>query len=246
MTELRAHRLLRIGTLNCFDNASAWRAGLLGLDLLLGQEVPPGATSGPAVEAGHGTDLAIAWNPSALRPIDHELNGFHLAHEGRAKVTPRRGTLVACFVSRDTAVRLAVMDGHRINRTARRWLAVPGIYARWRRAQLRKHKALDESLARDLRAAGFVVIAGGDYNELRPGPPVPGARRLFTGRTIDHVWTTAGRAVAAVRQGTTRINGTDHALRWVTCRLRPKPSPQDPGATVREPATGRASTGDAS
>src|SRR5690606_31734683 len=103
------------------------------------------------------------WHRSVWAPLGR--SRWHKAHNGRRKITPRRGTLVTHLKHQRHGFEVAVLNGHRINRTRGPWLAIPRIRARWRAERWNEHHELDARLVADLVSSGSrLIIYGGDYN----------------------------------------------------------------------------------
>lgn len=214
----------RVATFNVHDSWPPVRRSLDTAGLILWQEFPRhvpaawAATAGWDLRAGGDGQTCTGW---MLRWWDYLSYEWHPAHAGRAHVTPARGTLVVKLRHRHTGVRVAVVNGHRINRTRGAWLAVPGVHARWRAERWREHDRLDRELVAELVDDGWVVIGGGDYNRRRMALPHPQAYPLAGRGSIDKLWAVdVDERLQLVREGVERGLGSDHDLRWAKVAVR--------------------------
>lgn len=213
---------MRVATFNVHDSWAPVRRSLEAAGLILWQEFPRQVPAAPLegwdlLAPGDG-QVVTGWR---LRWWDYLSYEWHPAHAGRAHVTPARGTLVVKLRHRPTGVRVAVVNGHRINRTRGHWLAVPGIHARWRAARWATHAALDKSVVAGLVDAGWLVIGGGDYNRRDVELPHPAARYLAGHHDIDKLWTVdPDRRLVLDRADSPGRFGSDHRLRraWLVLR----------------------------
>lgn len=210
---------MKLGTLNAHDSSLALRRALdvTGQLLLVQEHVAPRTT--PVCwdyEAAPG-NLAIYWQPRFLRHVE---TTWHQAHGGRRfriGGTPRRGTQVSLFhVHLDLNTEIAVLNGHRINRTRGAWRRVPGVQAKLRARLWRKHDQLDRQLVAELIGDGCrLIVYGGDWNRREVAPLHPAARRL-TGARIDQLWLIDLDNQLRVGQAdAVRRLGSDHPLRRV-------------------------------
>lgn len=207
---------MRIATFNAHDSAAAVRRSLELAGLILWQEYPRGVQASDAhgIDVGGNGTVVTGWRLRWWRHLD---SAWHTAHPGRRFViggTPARGTLVT-KLEHHRGLRVAVVNGHRINRTTGRWRLVPGVQARVRAGLWRIHDDLDRRVVADLVSAGWVVIGGGDYNRRRMRLPHPAARHLAGANSIDKLWLVdpEGRLD---RDDAGVVGGlwSDHALRW--------------------------------
>lgn len=102
-------------------------------------------------------DLTIAWN---LDLDVQEIGDFyHLAHNGRAEVTPHRGTWVQLLKIEGERIKVPVT--HRINAAHPPYIRGE---AAFRRRNWQHHKRIDTGIVRRAIDTDWHVIAGGDYN----------------------------------------------------------------------------------
>lgn len=213
---------MRVGTFNAHDNPAAVRRALQrGVQLLIVQEHAPAKLKASGWDhTAEGPGLATYWQPRFLR---HVATVFYPAHDGRRfriGGTPRRGTQLSRFRFVGLGLRgvdLAVLNGHRINRTRGRWRAVPGVQAKLRARLWRKHDQLDRQLIADLIDAGCrLIVYGGDLNRRRVEPLHPKAQPLITNR-IDQLWLIdLDDQLRVGESDAVRRLGSDHPLRRST------------------------------
>lgn len=216
---------MRVATFNAADSLHALEGSLKYAGLVLWQEAPPHAARAlgqrlDILDADvHRSGVATGW----LRPQWASVgrSKWHKAHDGRERVTPKRGTLVTHLKHKRTGVELVVLNGHRINRTRGLWLAIPRVHARWRADRWLEHHCLDARLIQDLIRDGHrLIVYGGDYNRREVPPLHPDARRL-TGAHIDQLWLLdLDNVFDAEALKPVRRLGSDHPLRRVSVTFR--------------------------
>ena len=213
---------MRVGTFNAHDNPHAVRRALQrGVQLLVVQEHAAAQLEATGWDhvAGPG-DLAVYWQPRFLR---HVATAWYKAHGGRRfriGGTPKRGTQLSRFrfVGLDLrGLDLAVLHGHRINRTRGRWRYVPGVQSKARARLWERHDELDRELIAELIDAGCrLIVYGGDLNRKRVRPLHPKAQ-LLTGEHIDQLWLIdLDDQLRVGESDAVRRLGSDHPLRRST------------------------------
>lgn len=121
-----------------------------------------GRLSGYTVRTCHyQLDLVVA-----LRRRHYRVTGtkYDLAHPGRAKVTPHRGTFAVETVERATGRQVVFIVEHRINAAFEPWVRGEAVF---RTNSWLTHAQLTEQLIREYLANGWEVRTGGDLNTPR-------------------------------------------------------------------------------
>lgn len=104
--------------------------------------------------------LVIAWNKAKFRRRLIRPTGYARLVDGRAEVTPDRGTFIV-YGRLHNGRKAALVVNHRINAAFPPYVRGE---ADFRREAWMKHAAHDMHVAKLLQDRGYVVLAGGDLN----------------------------------------------------------------------------------
>ena len=149
-------------------------------------------------------DLVIVWRRQQFRRDPLRRRRYRRYVDGRAKVTPNRGTFLVPLVFRATGRKVDALDEHRINAAFEPFIRGE---AEFRAAAWQRHTAGTLATMRRLADRGHLVIAAGDCNTPHGVDAYPGFNE--SGEHFDRIGSTARLGVAEVLSPV----GSDHHRR---------------------------------